>query len=776
MSERGQGAGLPGSQQGIPGLPEGFQPIAFEGFEGLNTKPLRPGIKDQEMAWCDGWMPLGPNNLRTLYGIGSALYTAPTGLAIIFHAFGNISSTAYAYALLSDGSVQQIQVSNGSITQVMQPGTILSPTSIFGFSQWGSKYIIFAANQENGYWLWDGTALYTAGTIGPVVTLSNSGLNYTSNPTVTLTTTGSGTGVTFAPLVQNGSVTQILVTNPGSGFQINDLTLLTITGGGSDNQASAAANISTTTGIVTSVTVTNTGHTYDGLSYVSATGGGASKQATFAVSSQSGSITGVTPITPGVGYTSPPTLTATGPSGSGGFAGVANLSFGVINSISITNGGSGYKSAPTVTILGDGQNAQGTAIVNNSGQVTSVNITNGGFGYTKALVQFSGGNNAASASVALMPYGISGTTVETYEDRVWVGSISNNIPKGFFSAPEDPGDFGSPTGGGIFPSNDSFLRYAYQRFIQSNGFLYLLADSSINYISGVNSAGSPVQTTFSNLNVDPQIGTPWPGSVQVFSRNIIFANSFGVHVSYGGAVTKISQPLDGIYNTVLTQQGTGAPSGFYPSGAVASLFGIQVYMLLLPIIDAYTGQQVNKLLMYDGKKWWTSPQDIPLTYISTQEINSVLTAWGTDGSGLYPLFQKPTLLFPKVVQSKLWSNPSYLFEKTATHIAGIANFYSEPGEVDVSVDNEAGASTAEAIFTSTTITWFNDSGGIITWINNASQPIVWGGPGLTLLGPQLANESGTPSGTLLGLTISTSVADMALLSMITVEQVYQPKL
>ena len=50
----------------------------------------------------------------------------------------------------------------------------------------------------------------------------------------------------------------------------------------------------------------------------------------------------------------------------------------------------------------------------------------------------------------------------------------------------------------------------------------------------------------------------------VFGRNIVFANSFGAHISYGAAVTKISEELDGVYNTVpIANFGTLVPGQTY---------------------------------------------------------------------------------------------------------------------------------------------------------------------------------------------------------------------
>lgn len=768
MSGAGLSGGLPGAPQSIPGFPDNAMPIVFEGFEGLNTAALRPGIKDQEMSWCDGWVPIGPNNLRTIYGLGAALYTAPAGKTIQFFAFGNIGETPYAYVLLSDGSIQQISVNTGAVTQVAPAGTIQNPGPIFGFSQWGSQYILFSAQQTNGYFIWDGTALYQAGTVSPIADITDAGINYTSPPTVTMTSSNGGaTPATFAATVQGGAITTITATSAGSGFAIGDFTLLTISGGGSDTTATATATIASSSGGLSGAFITNGGTKYANTDYITLSGGGGSGGQIGISVTGGGVVQALTVLNPGTGYTSPPTITMHTSNGDGTFAAFTTISTGGISAIAVTGGGSGYTTPPTVTIIGDGTGCEAIANINASGAVTSVTVLKQGSGYSKALVQFSGGNNAGVATVPLMPFGVKGTTIDTYSSRVWIGN--NRI--GFFSAPANVGDFGTPNGGGAFTSDDSFLKVAYHRFMQSNGFLYLIGDSSINYVSGVTSAGTPVVTSFNNLNVDPQIGTPWPQTAQVFSRNIVFANSFGVHVSYGGAVTKISTPLDGIYNTVVSQQQGGTFAGFFPSSAVASIFGIQCYILLLPIINPFSEVQENKLLMWDGKKWWAASQELSLTFINTQEINSILTAWGTDGNALYPLFQNPSANLTKVVQSKLWAHPTYLDRKTSTHIAGIVNFYSFPAPIDISVDNENGGGAEAVLATSNGLTWTNNSGQPITWTNNAAAPLIWNATGLGLVGPEVFNADGT----LLGLTIMTKAADVGLLSVTLLEQNYQTK-
>lgn len=360
---------------------------------------------------------------------------------------------------------------------------------------------------------------------------------------------------------------------------------------------------------------------------------------------------------------------------------------------------------------------------------------------------------AAGPGGGTMPSGIGGTAIEVYAGRIWIANSATI----YYSAPGSLVLFGS-SGGGNFTSSDSFLRVNFIELKQSNGFLYLVADSSINYISGVSTSGSPAVTTFTNQNLDPEVGTPWPGTVGVLNRNIVFANSFGVHISYGGAVSKISEKLDGVYNTV-TNFGS-----FVPSAAKANLYGKKIWVLLLPIIDPITGQQATKFFCWNGKIWWAASQSRDVIFIATQEINSVLTAWGTDGQRLFSLFQTPSDSFTKIAQSKLWDRPGYEFYKYASRFFGVLKYYSNVSpDLTISIDNETDQATNTSSFNPLTIRWFNNTGADLTWKNSSNVTIVWysSGAGFTIIPPDAVGQNGT----LIGMTITTDAEDMAIVSM-----------
>ena len=671
-----------------PYLPQGTNPIVFDTFVGINTDASRPGIKDEEMYWCDGFMPLGKNNCRVLPGVGPRIFGISDSRTVVWYDFGNIGATPYMMVLLSDGALIAVNTVTFAGIPVGGAGTITNPNvSSIDMTQWGSKYIVIIAKQTNGLFIWDGTTLFTSGSLGPDITILNGGLDYTSPPTVTAVG-GSGTGATFLATIDNGVVNTITVTNPGGGYSSLDAVVLAFSGGGNPN------------------------HSAIGQAVVSG-----------------GSVTSVTMLDSGSGYTSTTSIAFLG----GGGTGATGVPFPV----------------PTNNVVG-------------------VSITAGGQGYTSApAVLFNDpANTLAVATVDLMPFGQSGNAVETYQSRLWLASVARIE----FTAPESLTDFNVGDGAGGFTSNDSFLRVGFTKLIQTNGFLYLIADSSINYISGVQTSGNPVTTTFTNQNADPEIGTPYGPTVQVFSRNIVFANAFGVHVSYGGAVTKISEALDGVYNSVANF------GGFVPSSAKAIIYGKRVYMVLLPVIDVITNQQVNKLFMWNGKTWWSSQQDVPLIYVKSQEIDSVLTAYGTDGKSIYPLFQQPSTGFTKRIQSKLWDNPgSYLVAKTANRIWGLAYYYSSLSPtLQVGVDNEDSSAQSTLTLGPGSIAFVNASNVSVVFLNAFNSPVALigtsggGATGVVVFPPTAVGQNGVLS----GLTISTNAADMALISMILENQVW----
>jgi hypothetical protein len=362
-----------------------------------------------------------------------------------------------------------------------------------------------------------------------------------------------------------------------------------------------------------------------------------------------------------------------------------------------------------------------------------------------------------------MPSGISGTCVETYSNRVWVGFGANRSQ----SAPGNGADFSGADGGGTAPSTDSFLRREITQLKQSNGFLYQFADSSVNVISNVQTSGSPVATTYNNQNVDPQVGSPYHNSVQAFGRGLVFAHNTGVYALVGGAAEKVSDMLDGIYldaapfllsDTAIEQ----------PSAAIMTIYDIKVYLLLMPLIDPFSGNERMGLVMWDGKKWFLGSQDSSLIFIASQEINSSLQAYGTDGVNVFPLFSEATDTLRKIWQTRLWPGDGFQITKQAMRLYTLAQDnsgegYTITGTVDYVLEN-AGLQTHSITINSSVfaVIWQNASSQTVQWQNASSQNVNWTVVGLSLSGFDAGNIN--QRGNLLGLTLQSTSPDFTLVS------------
>jgi len=682
-------------EQANPYLPAGPQPLIHDQWMGLDTSGGRTGVPDEKCYWIDGFIRVGPRQLRTLWDVGSAIFTRTDSLTIVFFDFFNIGVTPYCVVFMSDGSVVVVNTTTLAVTTILTAGSIINPSVLNqGITQWGQQYLITVSNQTNGYWLWDGTTTFGAGGLSPLVVVTNAGAAYQTPPAVVISG-GHGTGATFAATVSNGQVTGITVLNPGTGYIAGDTPTLTLTGGASTGTgASLTAVLSHQAGgsgavltavmtargggifFVSSITVNNGGSGYSSNTTASLSGGNPFNNPGSVPAVQltivGGIITGAVPVPNGFSghneYTSstPPTVTVTD-NGAGFY----------VSSVTGTPTGTGYSPSTKITASGGGSPvAQATLQpVISGGVITGVTIVGAGLYGTNTPPTLAINDAAvqATATISLMPFAIQGTTVEIYQGHAWVANGATY----YWSAPGSLTDFATSDGGGNTTSADSVLRVNYSKFIQANAYLWAIGDSSVNYISGVQTTGTPPTTTFSNLNADTQTGTPFPASVESFGRDVLFANAFGVHVIRGGNVEKISHELDGVWNTVATLA-NGYNFGMQPSAAQATIFGSKkAIVVLAAIVDPVSGATVNKLFLYHEKEWFASQQSMTLTYVKHQEIQSQITTYGTDGITIKPLFAVPSSGFQKTAQTKLWEAPGgFLFKKAATRLWGLAKYDS----------------------------------------------------------------------------------------------------
>lgn len=742
---------------------EAPKPFVVEDFGGLDTKAKRPAIQPRDFYILRNWMPIGPGNMRTVYDHAeTALYEAVAPRTILTYAFYNIGSTRYAIVFLDNGTAVQVNTDTSAVTTISATANkFYSTGELPAVAQYQAKYLAITSEvNDNAYWIWDGASLFGAGTLSPEVIMLNSGDDYTSPPTVTAYG-GSGSGATFSATVENGKVADIEVTNPGSGYLIGEQVTVVITGGGSDDQARATATVSTSTGGVALILVTNGGSGYS-APLVTFSGGGGSGAKAFVSGAANGVVTDITVTDPGTGYTTAPTVTVAdsgGGTGTGATA-VAEIRRGQITAITVNSGGSGYVGMPDVVISSPNDfgfpNIQAEAYATvAAGVVTAITLTKKGVGYLSATVQLSGGNDSAEAEVKLMPFGIKGTSIATYQERTWVGYQT----KFSYTGPDSVSDFSTAFGGGSKKITDSFLKERLVALYQANGFLYRFGDSSINVISNVQTSTGGT-TSFNDSNVDPQIGTAWRDSVIALGRALVFANPTGVYALVGGAAEKVSGPLDGLF--AKASFNTPGASGKTPTAFVANVFGIRVYGLLFTtVVPGGSGSLEDIIACWDGQRWFIYTPTLLYSILAAQEINSELTGWIATTGGIYQAFENPSDELVKTFATKIVAMLTYINTSQVTDVYFIAqDDAGSGGTVDISIDTETGSGAVHTTDVSTFLTWIGAGGAELTWTGLASAPLMFTSAGLTVNGYNDVNF-----GQLVGATVTTDMPDVIFISL-----------
>lgn len=740
------------SAQAKLGLPDGFQVFSAGVFDGLNQSASRIAMTDAEFYWLENFIRVGDGNLRTLWDAGTALYTAVSGKTIVsFFAF-NIGPAQYFAVFLSDGTAVQVAWPSGVVTTISAtPSLFYQGTTLPVCVQSGTQFLLIANhNTQNDYWIWDGSILYAPGGIAPFNAgqLIDGGVGYTSVPNYTVFG-GSGSGVVLTPVISEGSVVSLTVDNPGTDYLPGEIVQVGFSGGGSDTTPILEAVLSASG--ISFITLISGGTGFAAGTYaLGFTGGGGGSGAAGTYTVVGGQVTETHITAGGSGYTATPGVTFPSGGGSGATA-VASITAAFVSGVNVIQGGTNLTGTPVLTIVGGGgTGAQAVANVS-AGVITSVTMTNFGQGYSSvpAVEVQTGVNNAAAAILELMPFGVSGTSLETYQSRVWIGypnqqGKENNGGTFLVSAPDSLTDFATSDGGDIFTNTDRFLRQNYTFLRQTSNFLYATGDSSVSVISNVQTQGSPPSTTFSYQNSDPQIGSSWPNTAQDFSNTILFGNAFGVYGIYGGSVRKVSEKVDELFTNAVLPPAAGALT---PTSAVANIYSQKIYLMLMTITDPFTLRPRNVMIGWDGKRWYVSSQTPALIFIGTQEVNSQITAWGTDGRSLYPLFDTPSTALVKVFSTKAYGgDKSYL-------INTLHSLYLDA--VDVS-DGQSGLSFSGTV---------DGIGLAVPVINTVTQALQSCPSGSYPLADSLVFQAAKPMGAVYGAGVGAGIPQVPAISL-----------
>ena len=240
----------------------------------------------------------------------------------------------------------------------------------------------------------DLTSSTSTGVVTQIVLL-NAGSGYNVVPTVTII--GNGSGATATAVLGTTAVSTLTLTAGGAGY--TSAPTVSLTGGGGSGAAGSATLAGAT---IASIAVTSGGSGYTSAPAITFSGGGGGTGATANAVLSTAGVASINLSSGGTGYTSEPAVALTGGGGSGATA-TAVLEATSVASLSLTAGGTGYTTVPTVAITGGGGTGATATATISGGAVTGLTLTSGGTGYTSTpSVSITGGGGTGATATATL--------------------------------------------------------------------------------------------------------------------------------------------------------------------------------------------------------------------------------------------------------------------------------------------------------------------------------------------------------------------------------------
>ena len=154
-------------------------------WRGLNQQGRRGSIDDNEEWWNENLFAIGPGNLRSCWGHGPVIYTAPAGTQIVRMFFGFIGNTTpqfqkpppgrLGWMFLNDGTIDEVDLDTHAVTHVGQVWEPISPNYWASAKVWRPRFIGNQVGQNGGVlfgspqglYAWDGSLLSAPGDPAP---------------------------------------------------------------------------------------------------------------------------------------------------------------------------------------------------------------------------------------------------------------------------------------------------------------------------------------------------------------------------------------------------------------------------------------------------------------------------------------------------------------------------------------------------------------------------------------------------------------------------------
>ena len=244
---------------------------------------------------------------------------------------------------------------------------------------------------------------------GVVITNPGTGYNIGDLPTVTFPAPAAAGGIAATGTVvlgDTGIVDEVNITSPGSGYTVAPTVAVVSAAGDPGAGAEVTASLATVGGSVVKLALAGVGFGYESLPNVAISapaGGGVAATASVTLA-PAGAIKTLTLAAAGQNYTAAPSVTFSGAGTSASATAALATTGGVVAAIAGFGGGSLYQAVPTVQFVAvpAGTGATFQATLAPTGGVAAVTVDNAGSAYTLPPVVSFSGNGVGAAAIAVL--------------------------------------------------------------------------------------------------------------------------------------------------------------------------------------------------------------------------------------------------------------------------------------------------------------------------------------------------------------------------------------
>jgi len=230
-----------------------------------------------------------------------------------------------------------------------------------------------------------------------------------------------------------------------------------------------------------------------------------------------------------------------------------------------------------------------------------------------------------------------GLWVAVYAGSVWIAN-GRTIT---FSAPNSVSDYTVADGGGSIVITDQGMRGSITAMVACVDWLYIIGPSCIVAINNVTLGTANVRLT-PVTNISSTNGSNYPYGCFAWNGALVVVNGHGAWAYQGSTPQQLSAPMNGFFSNIDFTQ------------PIAAAVGAVYNVLCLLILCTYKPTSTIYLMCWMDAGGWFLANLGSLTSVTFTILSNVATAFGSDGTNVYELFNDTSTPISGKIITKFW--------------------------------------------------------------------------------------------------------------------------